>query len=250
MEQIETQISQHINGLPESLINYFKNDYEDDLMVVIEDLLPLDLQKKMEDEARSLLERNALRREVIIKQSGNTPRAYDSVGRNAIREEGKYIPAFFDSPSVLKFLSRITGEELYRVPYEPEEFIINSQNRSGDTHGWHWDDYSYALVWVIDEPDVLSGARVEFIPRIPWKKENTREWIKKTLAEYPVISRHVARGQCYLLRARDALHRIAPLTQESRRTVIVFTYANELDFNDASLTHDSMEEIYPQDTAQ
>lgn len=97
---------------------------------------------------------------------------------------------------------------------------------------------------------MLSGARVEFIPRIPWKKENTREWIKKTLAEYPVISRHVARGQCYLLRARDVLHRIAPLTQESRRTVIVFTYANELDFNDASLTHDSMEEIYPQDTAQ
>jgi len=28
VEQIETQISQHINGLPESLINYFKNDYE------------------------------------------------------------------------------------------------------------------------------------------------------------------------------------------------------------------------------
>lgn len=135
VEQIETQISQHINGLPESLINYFKNDYEDDLMVVIEDLLPLDLQQKMEDEARSLLEKNALRREVIIKQSGNTPRAYDSVGRNAIREEGKYIPAFFDSPGVLKFLSRITGEEIYRVPYEPEEFIINSQNKSGDTHG-------------------------------------------------------------------------------------------------------------------
>ncbi|MEJ5045882.1 hypothetical protein [Pantoea nemavictus] len=49
MENVETQISQHISGFPESLVNYLRNDYEDDLMVVIEDLLPLDLQQKMED---------------------------------------------------------------------------------------------------------------------------------------------------------------------------------------------------------
>jgi hypothetical protein len=248
VDSIEVAIEKHIRAFPESLINYLKNDYKDDLMVVIDDLVPLEIRLAMEDEARRLLQEEALRREVIIAQSGNTPRAYDSVGRNAIREKGQYISAFFDSPSILNLLSRITGEPLYKVPYEPEEFIINSQNRSGDTHGWHWDDYSYALVWVVDEPDVFSGARVEFVPNIPWKKTDTRDWIRNVLTEYTIHSRHVAQGQCYLLRARDALHRISPLTKESRRTVIVFTYANDLDLADASLTHDSMEAIYPQDT--
>lgn len=248
MNSIEQKIEQHIQAFPESLINYLKNDYQDDLMVVIDDLLPLEIRLAMEEEARVLLQGESLRREVVIAQSGNTPRAYDSVGRNVIREKGRYIPAFFDSPSLLSFFSRITGENLYRVPYAPEEFIINSQNKSGDTHGWHWDDYSYALVWVIDEPDVFAGARVEFVPRIAWKKTGTSEWIKDVLTQSTVYSRHVAQGQCYLLRARDALHRIAPLTRESRRTVIVFTYANDLDLNDASLTHDSMEAIYPHDT--
>nr|WP_246874493.1 hypothetical protein [Pantoea ananatis] len=245
---IEEKIEKHIQSFPASLINYLKSDYEEDLMVVIDDLLPGDIKTAMENEARELLAEESLRREVIIAESGHTPRAYDSVGRNAIRERGKYIPAFFDSPSILNFFMQITGEKLHRVPYEPEEFIINSQNKSGDTHGWHWDDYSYALVWVIDEPDVLSGARVEYVPRIPWKKKETREWIKNVLKDNTIFSHHVSQGQCYLLRARDALHRISPLTYESRRTVIVFTYANDFDLADESLTHDSMEAIYPQDT--
>ncbi|RPE04697.1 hypothetical protein BBB56_02360 [Candidatus Pantoea deserta] len=249
MNGIEQQIEKHINSFPVSLINYLKSDYQSDLMVVIDDLLPQNIKLEMENEARTLLKEESLRREVIIAESGNTPRAYDSVGRNIIREKGKYIPAFFDSPAILNFFMQVTGEKLYRVPYEPEEFIINSQNKSGDTHGWHWDDYSYALVWVIDEPDVLSGGRVEFIPRIPWRKTDTRDWIKNVLKENTVFSRHVSQGQCYLLRARDALHRISPLTSESRRTVIVFTYANDLDLNDENLTHDSMEAIYPQDTS-
>lgn len=245
---IEEKIENHIRQFPVSLVNYLKSDYQEDLMVVIDDLLPHDVREGMETEARRLLSEEALRREVIIAQSGNTPRAYDSVGRNVIREQGEYIPAFFDSPSILNFFSRITGETLYRVPYAPEEFIINSQNKTGDTHGWHWDDYSYALVWVIDEPDVFAGARVEFIPSVPWKKTATREWIKDVLTENTIRSRHISQGQCYLLRARDALHRISPLTSASRRTVIVFTYANDLDLNDPELTHDSMETIYPQDT--
>jgi hypothetical protein len=248
LEQFEKLVSQHLENLSPSVLEGLRRNYAEDHMAIIGDLLPGNLREAMESEGRTLLLEEAIRREVVIRESGNTPRSYNSVGRNRIRERGSYIPAFFDSPSILEFLSQIVGEPLHRVPYEPEEFIINSQCNVGDTHGWHWDDYTFALVWIIDEPDVLHGGRVEFIPRIPWKKSDTRAWIENVLASYPIKSYHVPSGKCYLLRARDALHRISPLTGRTQRTVVVFTYATESDLSDSSLTHGSMEVIYPIDT--
>ncbi len=244
----EEEVASHLNSLPETLIQYLREDYKDDTMVVIRELLPEHLRLALEDEARTLLSTEAQRREVVIEHSGGTPRAYNSVGRNSIRENGVYIPAFFDSDTIIAFLSRIVGEALYRVPYAPEEFIINSQSRTGDTHGWHWDDYAFALIWVVDEPDVLSGGRVEFVPRIKWNKDDTRSLLHHTLRDEQIRSVHVPAGAAYLLRAKDALHRISPLTQETRRTVIVFTYATESDLTDQSISHESMVSIYPTDT--
>jgi hypothetical protein len=245
---IESAIARHLSLLPAALKDYMKRDYESHHMVIFEDLLPAHLKDEMAAEALDLLSKSAERREMIINQSGGTPRSYSSVGRNEIYNNGSIIPSFFNSNSILKFLSEIVGEELFKVPYSPEEYIINSQNRSGDTHGWHWDDYTFALVWVVEAPDVLNGGRVEFIPRVPWKKNDTRTWLKQVLEERPIQSRHIAAGQCYLLRASEALHRISPLTGDTRRTVIVFTYATASDLDNPEISHESMEAIYPADT--
>jgi hypothetical protein len=247
--EFEFAVSKHLDSLSASLTAYLQDDYKHDTMVIFRELLPESLKREMEAEARSLLEAEAQRREVVIEQSGGTPRAYNSVGRDAIRKNGTYIPAFFDSDAILGFLSTIVGEPLYRVPYKPEEFIINSQGLTGDTHGWHWDDYSFALVWIVDEPDVLSGGRVEFVPRIQWEKQDTRSQLQRTLKSEQIQSVHVPAGSCYLLQAKDALHRISPLTNETRRTVIVFTYATKSDLEDDSISHESMESLYPSDTS-
>jgi hypothetical protein len=244
----EAIVEQHLASFTDNLVEYLSHDYREDTMVIIRDLLPPDLRVAMEAEARTLLDTEAQRRELLIEQSGGTPRAYNSVGRDAIRRHGTYIPAFFDSKAVLAFLGRIVGEPLHRVPYEPEEFIINSQSRTGDTHGWHWDDYSFALVWVVDEPDVLSGGRVEFTPRIKWERSDTKSLLQRTLSAEQIRSVHVPAGSCYLLRAKDALHRISPLTRETRRTVIVFTYATQDELENDFISHESMELIYPADT--
>lgn len=247
MRDFDKVVRQHLCGLRDRLDD-LRNDYADDTMVVIRDFLPTDLAQALAAEARLLLEQAAERREVIIEQSGGTPRAYQSVGRDAIRRDGTLIPAFFDHAGIPAFLSEIVGEQLFRVPYAPEEFIINSQCQTGDTHGWHWDDYSFALIWVVDEPDVLSGGRVEFVPRVRWDKSDTHSLLHRTLACEAIRSVHVPAGCCYLLRAKDALHRISPLTGKTRRTVIVFTYATAEDLADDSISHESMEAIYPSDT--
>jgi hypothetical protein len=247
-EFYESAVSKHLAKIPSSLLQYMKDDYADDHMVVFDKLLPEDIRNSMESEANLLLEKEAQRRDVIIAQSGDTPRAYNSVGRNIIRSNGRHIPAFFDSPSITAFLSAVVGEPVYGVPYEPEEFIINSQSRTGDTHGWHWDAYTFALIWIVDEPDVLKGGRVEFVPKTPWKKTDTKDWMQEILSTKAISSYHISKGQCYLLRAGETLHRISPLTGETKRTVIVFTYATEKDLTDANISHESMEAIYPSDT--
>lgn len=248
ISEFEVAVSAHVDQLTQSSIDVLREAYSSDQMVVIENMLPSHISSEIEFEAKRLIAELGTRRELVIEQSGSTPRAYTSVGRNYIRDKGFYIPAFFDSPSILQFLSRITEEPLYRVPYEPEEFIINSQHRPGDTHGWHWDDYAFALIWVVEEPDVFSGGRVEFVPRTIWRKANTKSWLEEILRTEKVISKHISKGQCYLLRAKDVLHRITPLTEGTTRTVIVFTYATESDLIDPDISHESMEAIYPVDT--
>tara|TARA_R110000824_G_scaffold400686_1_gene608997 strand:+ start:179292 stop:180065 length:774 start_codon:yes stop_codon:yes gene_type:complete len=247
-KEFEESIKKHLKELPKGYIESLKRDYKDDTMVIMHDLLPEDIKQSIASEARQLLDKESERRELIVEQSGGTPRSYNSVGRDIIRKEGVYIPAFFDSKEILNFLSTIIGEKIHKVPYAPEEFIINSQSKRGDTHGWHWDDYTFALIWVVDEPDILSGGRVEFVPRIKWDKEKTRIQLYETLKNDEVRSIHVPEGSCYLLRARDALHRISPITKDTRRTVIVYTYATTEDLQDTSISHESMESIYPKDT--
>jgi hypothetical protein len=248
MNDFEISVCNHLDVLPARLKDYMRRDFERDHFVVLDQLLPPEMTRRIEEEALRLLGRSAERRDLVIEGSGNTPRAYNSVGRDAIRQSGKFIPAFFDSPAILDFLSEIAGERLHKVPYAPEEFIINSQERRGDTHGWHWDDYGYALIWVVESPDALSGGRVEFIPRVPWLRENTEQWLRDVLSSRHVRSHYVRPGQCYFMKANTTLHRVSPLTGETRRTVIVYSYASDADLSDATISHESMEAIYPKDT--
>lgn len=239
MQTLKKYFATLSNGVVAMLANNFAKE-----QFVVMDILPLELKEQMKREALSVLEAGARRRELLMESTGGTPRAYNSVGRDAIKASCKLIPAFFESSDVLNFLSRVAGEVLHRVPYEPEEYIVNSQSEPSDTHGWHWDDYAYALVWVVENPDPLLGGQVEFVPRTEWDKQRTRQQMTALLSSREVVGRHIPAGQCYLLKARYALHRVAPLTGKTRRTVIVFTYADEKDMSDPSITHDTMEAIY------
>lgn len=236
-------MEQYFATLNDGVVTMLANNFAKEQFVVM-DILPHELKQQIKQEALSVLETEARRRELLMESTGGTPRTYSSVGRDAIKKNCEAIPAFFESPDVLNFLSRVAGESLCRVPYEPEEYIVNCQCEPSDTHGWHWDDYAYALVWVVESPAPLLGGQVEFIPQTEWDKKNTRQQMELLLSNRGIMGRHIPAGQCYLLKARYALHRVAPLTGKTRRTVIVFTYANERDMSDPSISHETMEAIY------
>lgn len=118
--------------------------------------------------------------------------------------------------------------------------------QAGDSHGWHWDDYTYSMVWVVDAPaDPADGGGLEFVPNTTWDKDQPRiDW---HLSNNEILSGPVAPGMAYLLRADTALHRVAPLRREGLvRTVLVYTYGS-LDDLTREVTHETMEDVYPEE---
>lgn len=146
-------------------------------------------------------------------------------------------------------LSIIAGENVHRVPYAPEEYIINNQCGPGDTHGWHWDDYAFALIHVVESPNPLAGGRIEYIQNVTWDKEDSEKCVKKALENRLITSMHVQSGETYFMKTNTTLHRISPLTEDSNRIAIIYSFASENDLTDPSIGHATMEVIYPMDTA-
>ena len=245
MNDFDRMVSKHLRALPDQLTSLLTSQFKSENVVQLDHLLPPTLGEQLGEQALGLLETGtAKRRDVKLAITGDTPRAYHSVGRDDIRKQDGVITRFFESEVVRGYLSSVAGEPLHKVPYAPEEYIVNSQQLSGDTHGWHWDDYTFALIWVVEAPHCMDGGRVEYIVDTEWDKDQPKECLDQLVAEREIRSRYVPAGSCYLMRANTTLHRVAPLNGNSRRTVIVFTYASQSDLTDTSISHETMEEIY------
>ncbi len=244
MNTFDQQVADHLAAMPPQLTQMLAAQFCAETIVQIDHLLPSGLAATMQRQALRLIAGPATRRDMELAATGNTPRAYRSVGRDLIHTEHGPITAFFELNVIRSYLSEIAGEPLHKVPYEPEEYIVNSQEKSGDTHGWHWDDYTFALIWLVEAPHCMSGGRVEYIPDTEWDKEKPRECLERLIATREIRSRYIKSGTCYLMRANTTLHRVAPLAGDTRRTVIVFTYASTADLTNASISHETMEQIY------
>ncbi|TYP72370.1 HalD/BesD family halogenase [Paenibacillus methanolicus] len=243
-QSFDEAVEAHLSELEQQKKDELRLAFGERDMVVFDGLLPERLRDEMQEEALRLLRQHGRRRELHIQETGNTPRYFNSAGRQAIAEHGRYIPAFFASEPIKRFLAEINaGKPLFPVPYEPEEYIINSQQAMGDTHGWHWDDYTFALIWIVEAPAEGEGALVEYIPRTEWDRDDKANCVQKILESHETSRVCIPQGHCYLMKANTTLHRISPLTGSSRRTVIVFTYASEEDFQ-KDISHETMEQIW------
>lgn len=245
--QFDLMVYNHLHYLGEERLSQLRNDFLENSVVMIDSLLPDPLKVALSAEANYLMATKGKRRDLLMKVSGNTPRHYFSVGRDSIANHGKLIPAFFHSEIIRNFLTYLHGAEVSKVPYDPEEYIINSQQHTGDTHGWHWDDYTFALIWMVEAPALDDGALIEYIPDTTWDKSDYENCVTKVLESNTIQTMYVPQDCCYFMKANTTLHRVSPLTGDSKRTVIVFTYASEEDFQN-QITHETMEEIYPEDT--
>ena len=245
VENLTATFNEYLLKLEQERMPELAREYAPEGFVQIDDFAPPEVWAAVADEVEALLATAAHRRDITVASTGNSPRRYEAISRDDIVENSSLIPAIYDSPALLRFLARMTGEEeIIHVPHEPEEILITRMAEPGDSHGWHWDDYPFAMIWLIDAPPPEDGATVEFIPHTTWDKENPR--IDEHLAEHEMRRHNPPTGSIYLLRADTALHRVAPLTREGAiRTVLVLSFATPADLL-REVSHESMEDVYPE----
>ena len=107
-------------------------------------------------------------------------------------------------------------------PSEDELFLITCQEKPGDTHGWHWGDFRYALIWLLEAPPVEYGGMLQCVPHTRWDKQNPQ--INRYLIENPIRTYGFVTRDIYLLKTDTTLHRTVPLDREARRIILNMTW--------------------------
>lgn len=246
--EISDEIALHLNSVAMvDQIAGLQRNYELHDFAEITHFMPEPLFSRALDELNTLFETMGKRRDLVVKQSGNTPRKYTNLDRDTLASGSSVIPLIFRSQSVYDYLSEITRKEMLPVPYVPEEFIAARLHKAGDVHGWHWDDYTWALVWIFKMPDVSNGGSLEYIKRVDWNPDDPR--IDEIVAAGPIERRHPAVGSAYLLKADTALHRVSPLAYDDERMIVCYSYATPQDLS-KDVDHESMESLYPESHAR
>ncbi|MFF0452951.1 hypothetical protein [Nocardia africana] len=217
-----------------------QKDFERHGAALVSRLFPASVRYAVASEAIQLAERLSVRRDLAFAETDFTPRRMRNVTRTQIAENGIAIQQAYESPEVAEAVAAVAGQPVYACPYEPEQFVITQLDRPGDTHGWHWDDYSFALVWVAECPNTVDGGFVECVPDTAWDKR--RPAIEQVLRDCTVHRLEAGPGQVYLMRASTTLHRVHPI-RLGRRTIVNMAFATE-DELFRPVSHETMDALW------
>jgi len=203
-------------------------------------LAPAGVKAGVAAEAETLISAHGVRRDVTFAETGYTARHMRNVRRRDIQLHGTVVPTLYSSAVLAGVLSSIAGCEVVRCPYEPEQYVITELAGHGDTHRWHWDDYSLALVWIIACPPVSDGGFVQYVPNTTWNKADPQ--LHRQFIEHPIYSAELRAGDLYLMRTNTVLHRVYPI-QAGRRLILNMAYAAPGDLA-RRITHDTMDTLW------
>ncbi|MCR6482857.1 hypothetical protein M8542_08505 [Amycolatopsis sp. OK19-0408] len=203
-------------------------------------LVSPETKQQVAAEVERLITEHGVRRDLVFEQTGDTPRRMRNVRQHEIARYGEVVPTVYRSPELRAALGEIAGEEVLECPYEPEQCVITELVKDGDTHGWHWDDYSFALVWVIDCPPLEDGGFVQCVPRTTWNKADPQ--LHRQFVNQPIYSLELTPGDLYFMRTDTTLHRVYPV-HNGRRLIINMGYAARRDLL-KDIDHGTMDTLW------
>lgn len=186
----------------------------------INELVPDPITKAVRSEVHSLVDAHAVRRDLLIDTTGNSPRYMSTVPQRFIEENGAVIRTIYESDAVKEYLGAIARDGL-KPSIKEENYIIAKLEKRGDTHGWHWGDYPYTLIWIIEAPTMEHGGLLQCIPHTAWDKRNPR--INWYIAANPIKSYFHNAGEVYFLKSDTTLHRVTPMETEGTIRIILNT---------------------------
>jgi hypothetical protein len=222
------------------VIDTLRAAFARDAFVDITAAIPADWRMHVNAEVTAALDAYGVRRDVRVAATGASPRRYRVAGRDVLVQSCPWSESVYRSDYLASLTAAIADEPIVPVPYVPEELIATRLEFAGDTHGWHWDDYGFALVWVLRAPPPHDGAELEYIAGVPWCK--AAPGVDAILAERTPVPAHVPAGTVYLLRADTTLHRVTPLQRATLRDALCFSYAAQRELGRA-VSHETLDAI-------
>lgn len=204
-----------------------RHRFERDGYLKINNLVHPLVKQAVAEDVKYLLANYSKRRDFLIESTGNTPRYLSNVPQECIEQNGKYIPLAYRSRYLAKLIEGVVGESVIPTPWKWDNYIINSQHKAGDTHGWHWGDYPFTIIWVVDAPKIECGGLLECVPHTRWDKSNPR--VESLLVENKIDTYFHEAGDVYLLKADTTLHRVKPLTMSVDRVILNTTWERARD---------------------
>jgi len=201
-----------------------------------------DIIKDVREEVDRLTASHSVRRDLYIKTTGNTPRRMNNVDYDTIATESSLLMDIYSNPDLIRLLAQISGDDVHPCPYDFEKMVITSLQKKGDSHGWHWDDYSFAMIWILRAPEKEKGGVVQCVPNTRWDRNNPA--IISQFVAQQIDTYYFPEGSVYLMRSNTTLHRVYPLADSTAtRTILNNTYASTADLS-MEVDHNSMEELF------
>jgi L-lysine 4-chlorinase len=120
------------------------------------------IRDSVRSEAERLLNDNADRRDLRLATTDYTRRSMSVVQSQTIATNSALITHIYRDPQLIATLEAIAAERLHPCPKADEEFLITCHEQAGDTHGWHWGDFSFALIWVLVAPPMEIGGLLQW----------------------------------------------------------------------------------------
>jgi len=215
----------HATNFPESSVFALRHEFARNGFIKVRNIVDDDLREKITREVNSLIDRQLERRDLHLATTDNTPSYMSVVRSEFIAENSTLINTLSKSKGLLETLSQIAGTQLIASVSKDEEYLITKQERKADTHGWHWGDYSFALIWIIETPPIAKGGMLQCVPHTSWDKSNPR--IHELLCSNPIATYGFVTGDIYFLRTDTTLHRTIPLNEDATRIILNMTWAAE-----------------------
>lgn len=221
-------ITAHSLLLPQSpsVADHYRNQ---DVILKLREQLQLDQFVKLPDFFLPLV-KNIIRenlqylhglrvRKDFIMPGFNTERRMSVVGGSKVINLSLPLIALYGNLDLRDILSRIIDNHIYTVRHAEEFMVVNFLDGEADTHGWHIDDPEYALIVITEAPPPNSGGELELIPN--WHKfcaanelssvTQTDQAVQLAFKKNIVKSSQLSAGDCYLLNAGQAFHRVTPI---------------------------------------
>merc|ERR1711976_364111 len=249
VRELNEKLSSHLdNSFSHTKVTDLAEQFSKNGFVMLSEIVPEEIRQAITNEVNDLIQKFIERRDLLLQTTGNTPRHMSVVKSEFIAAKSQLIPELSKSTLLLDFLKRITKEKLYTSVSKDEEYLITKQEKQGDTHGWHWGDYSFAMIWIIDTPPIENGGMLQCVPHTSWDKKNPN--IHKYLCENDIQTYGFIPGDIYLLRSDTTLHRTVPLTKDATRIILNMTWASAKDLNQELIGEDRWWQNHDVEAAQ